>query len=39
MSNSFINPELRYNNLESYIVRKEIFRAITESLPYLVASY
>ena len=33
MQNQFINPKLTKDNLESYIVRKEIFKAISTVLP------
>lgn len=33
MSNSFINLQLSKDNLESYIVRNEIFNAVTNAIP------
>jgi SAM-dependent methyltransferase len=33
MSNQFINPTLSKNNLESYIIRREIFKAISNVYP------
>jgi len=33
MSNSFINLQLSKDNLESYIVRNEIFKAVTNAIP------
>ena len=33
MQNSFINPKLSRNNLESFIIRNEIFKAISNAIP------
>jgi SAM-dependent methyltransferase len=33
MQNSFINPQLSKNNLESFIIRNEIFKAILNAIP------
>ena len=34
MSNSFINPILSKENLESYIIRREIFKAVSDTCPF-----